>query len=289
MAGDYIFVEVDLCQQRKVLAIGRRCGWNAFETVGHLIDFWSWLTAQPVEEVDGGKTGVLVDIDVDALVDARVAPREMLNALILANWLKPGEHQGAPALLIPDWNSWLSRSAKARRSKGIRQREWRARQSRVDGGVDGRVDADVGASVDGADNKGEGRGKKKEGRGKKSEGKGSAASAAVGVVFHHYQQLHPTARPGQKERRLVEARLREGYSADQLCSAIDGCHKTPHNLGANERNTRYLSLGLIMRDSDHVAGFIENDENPPQARSEKEQRTLDAAHSWLEGGLPDEE
>lgn len=289
MAGDYIFIETNLPEQRKVIAMARRCGWNAFEMVGRLVAFWAWLTAQPVKELDGGKRVALVDVDVDALVDAHVAPREMLEALVWAEWLQVGEHNGSPSLFIPDWDSWLSRSAKARRNKGIRQREWRARQSLVDADVDGYVDAGVDAPVDGADNKGEGRGKKKERGRKKEEGRGSAAIAAlVEVVFAYYQKLHPQSHPGDKERRLVQTRLREGYTSEQLISAINGCHKTPHNLGANDRNTKYLSLTVIMKDSSQVARFIENNENPPQARSEKEQRTLDAARSWLEGNLSDE-
>jgi len=287
MAGDYIFVEADLPEQRKVIAMGRRCGWNAFEMVGRLVAFWAWVTAQPVEELDGGKRGALVDVDVDALVDAGVAPREMLEALISAKWLQAGDHNGSPSLFIPDWNSWLSSSAKARRNKWIRQREWRARQSGVDADVDAPVDAPVDTRVDGADNKGEGRRKKEEGRRKKEEGKGSAATAAVGVVVDYYQKLHPQARPGQKERKLIQARLREGYTAEALNSAINGCHRTPHNLGANDQNTQYLGLALIMRDSSQVARFIEADETPPSPRTEKEERTLRAGALWLQRMLTD--
>jgi len=48
--------------------------------------------------------------------------------------------------------------------------------------------------------------------------------------------------------------------------AIDGCHKTPHNLGDNDRNQKFLGLELIMRSSDQVIRFLENAKNPPKPK-----------------------
>ncbi len=75
-------------------------------------------------------------------------------------------------------------------------------------------------------------------------------------IIDHYTEKHPRSRPGLKERRLIRARLEEGYSVDALCVAIDGCHVSPHHLGKTT-GTRYLALSLIMRDSCHVTQFIE--------------------------------
>jgi hypothetical protein len=105
-------------------------------------------------------------------------------------------------------------------------------------------------------------------------------------VFAHYKTLHPTAHPKptskSKAWKLIRARLDDGYSVEALCSAIDGCHKTPHNLGANERGTKYLGLELIMRDAGQVGRFIENDQDPPKPQNEKERRTLEAAERFVE-------
>lgn len=90
-------------------------------------------------------------------------------------------------------------------------------------------------------------------------------TASINAVIEHYRTHHDKSRPGDKERRRIRLRLGEGYSVADLCKAIDGCHKTPFNLGENERGQKFLSLDLIMRDSDHVARFIEHDDDPPKS------------------------
>lgn len=105
-------------------------------------------------------------------------------------------------------------------------------------------------------------------------------SADIDAVVAHYQEYHPRAQPGAKERGKISARLREGYSVGDLIEAIDGCHRTPHNLGANERGQKYLDLELIVRDSSHVARYLENNRNPPRPRNEREARVLYAAERW---------
>lgn len=81
-------------------------------------------------------------------------------------------------------------------------------------------------------------------------------------VFAHYRTHHPKAvpnpQPKSKEWRAIEARISEGFSVGDLCLAIDGCHRTPHNLGQNDRGQKYLGLELIMRNGDQVTRFIEN-------------------------------
>lgn len=82
-------------------------------------------------------------------------------------------------------------------------------------------------------------------------------SAEIEAVIAHYVSYHPKAIPGDKERRLICARRKEGYSPADLCEAIDGCHRSPFHCGVNDRCTKYQSLELIVRDSARVAQFIE--------------------------------
>jgi hypothetical protein len=82
-------------------------------------------------------------------------------------------------------------------------------------------------------------------------------SRKVNRVISHYKKYHGRAQPGEKERRLIRARLKEGYSAKDLCEAIDGCHRSPHHCGENERRIKYQTLALIVRDSSHVQQFLE--------------------------------
>lgn len=90
----------------------------------------------------------------------------------------------------------------------------------------------------------------------KNNGK-SLVALRVDQVIEHYKVHHPHSRPGEKERARIRKRLHEGYTVEQLLEAIDGCHKSPWHSGDNPDGTRYQSLELIMRDSSHVARFIE--------------------------------
>jgi hypothetical protein len=85
-------------------------------------------------------------------------------------------------------------------------------------------------------------------------------------VFAHYRRQHPRSfprpMPGSKEWLKVVQRLREGYSVQDLCDAIDGYHRSPFHCGENQGGTKYLGLELIMRDGSHVAQGIQFLEEP---------------------------
>lgn len=76
-------------------------------------------------------------------------------------------------------------------------------------------------------------------------------------VVAHYRGLHPSSRPGDKDRQRIRARLKEGYSVEDLIAAIDGQHASPWHQGRNKDRKKYLSLELAMRDSKHVQDFME--------------------------------
>ena len=82
--------------------------------------------------------------------------------------------------------------------------------------------------------------------------------AAVGEVFQHWQAVmrHPQARLDVKRRKAIGARLKEGYSVDQLKQAIEGCKASPWHQGQNDRHLVYDDIGLICRDAQRVEAFI---------------------------------
>jgi len=75
-------------------------------------------------------------------------------------------------------------------------------------------------------------------------------------VFDIHIKYHPREKLNKTKRDLIRKRLRDGYSVDDLAMAILGIHNTPHNLGENERRTKYLGLHVSMR-SENVDRFIE--------------------------------
>ena len=77
-------------------------------------------------------------------------------------------------------------------------------------------------------------------------------------VFNHWQQAmnHPRAKLDDKRRKKIAARLKDGYTVDDLKAAVDGCKKSPHHMGQNDTRTVYDDIELICRDASHVDKFI---------------------------------
>ena len=107
---------------------------------------------------------------------------------------------------------------------------------------------------------------------------------ACDLIIQAYQQHHPRSKPGKKERDLIQARLSEGRSTQDLIDAIEGCHVSPHHCGENDRGTKYQTLALIVRDAQHVDQFVEiwhDHENGSPVLSQTTQANSRAAESFL--------
>lgn len=105
----------------------------------------------------------------------------------------------------------------------------------------------------------------------------SSTSEQVRTVFEFWRKVM-RKRPGElptkldaKRRGRIEARLRDGYTVEQLCQAVTGCSLTPHNMGFNDRGTPYNDLELICRDAPHVDRFMATAAKaaPPEPVEEK--------------------
>ncbi len=84
-------------------------------------------------------------------------------------------------------------------------------------------------------------------------------------VFSHWQQVmnHPRAKLDKtRERKIVQA-LKLGYDVNELKLAIDGCARTPYNMGLNDAKQRYDDIELVLRDASHIEKFISHAVNPP--------------------------
>lgn len=111
----------------------------------------------------------------------------------------------------------------------------------------------------------------REGEGEREEKKTTTsakadASRPVGpdharTLFHYW--LERTGRnPNQNRlntsrRSKVKARLRDGYSVEQLRAAIDGIAATPFYTGDNDRGQRYDTFDFIMRSGENIEKGIE--------------------------------
>ncbi len=106
------------------------------------------------------------------------------------------------------------------------------------------------------------------------------------TIFTHWQTVmrYPQARLDAARRRIIRKALQAGYTEEQLCTAINGCSLTPHNMGQNDRGQRYDGLQVILRDADQIDRFIQNFRSPPKPiLVEKQARTnVQNLQQWLD-------
>ena len=80
----------------------------------------------------------------------------------------------------------------------------------------------------------------------------------IELFFNHWQIIHDykRARLDEKRRKLIQDRLKDGYSLQDLADAVSGAFLSPFHMGENDRSKRFNDLGLILRDAAHVDNFI---------------------------------
>jgi hypothetical protein len=118
----------------------------------------------------------------------------------------------------------------------------------------------------------------------------SPRAQQVRGVCDHWQKTHPRAKcPANGKRwQKVDARLRDGFTADQLVKAVDGCMRFPFVAAGGRRSSgkqaeRYDDLELICRDEATVERFIEladrvDEPVAPPARPRSHQRHAAPVH-----------
>lgn len=114
-----------------------------------------------------------------------------------------------------------------------------------------------------------------------------AVPSPVQEVFSYWQSRlnHPTAHLTDKRRKLIQARLKEKYTVEEIKQAIDGCASSPFHMGQNDRGTVYDDIELICRDGGKLEGFIAKAKpsNGTLSRfTPNAQKTVVALESWLQ-------
>lgn len=80
----------------------------------------------------------------------------------------------------------------------------------------------------------------------------------VAGVFSYWQNQrgHERAKLDAKREKAIKARLKDGYSVEDLCRAVDGIAKSAHHMGQNDSNTVFDDIELICRNAANVDKFI---------------------------------
>ncbi len=116
-------------------------------------------------------------------------------------------------------------------------------------------------------------GREGKGIGREEEGKGTDICRAATVRFPQVDEIfdfwrttlgHERSLLDSKRRKLIESRLKDGYSESDLKAAIVGCSLSPFHMGQNENGRRYDGIDLIFRDGAKLDQFIQFSTNPPK-------------------------
>jgi hypothetical protein len=123
---------VGLDRRKEVLQIASMTGMDPLTVVGQLIRFWGWCTM----EMDSPRTGIVCSNSTAnlqqnyskfaGLVAAAGATETFWNAMLEAGWLA----MDGDEFTVPNWDRWLSRSAKARMGFALHYREKRDKAGR---------------------------------------------------------------------------------------------------------------------------------------------------------------
>jgi len=104
------------------------------------------------------------------------------------------------------------------------------------------------------------------------------------VIFEYWKAVmgkDNSVKPTAGRMSKIKARLKDGYTEEQIKSAIDGCKSSDHHMGKNDSGKVYDCLTLICRSAEKLDTFIGYTKtvNPDQQR---EQEVLD----WVNEGQP---
>ena len=90
-----------------------------------------------------------------------------------------------------------------------------------------------------------------------------------------------------KRKKVIESRLKDGYSVDDIKHAIVNCSNTPHNMGKNSNNQKYNDIELICRNPENLERFRDNSGSPQkELYSSTTEQNIKNLSDWE---LPDEQ
>lgn len=122
MAGDWIPMRLDLMEDPAVMQMAHELGVRDEVVVGYCHAFWCWVSRQMS---DGCLTGVPL-----LSIERRLNLPGFLDMLCKVGWLEYDDAGPEPILRIPNFDRWLSESAKKRLIASHKKRLSRAKRDK---------------------------------------------------------------------------------------------------------------------------------------------------------------
>lgn len=106
-------------------------------------------------------------------------------------------------------------------------------------------------------------------------------------IFNYWVQVmgknKTTTQLTTKRKKNISARLKDGYTVEQIKQAVNGCRDDPFSMGANDRNKPFNDIELICRTGEKLESFLEvsgngtNKQNDAYAGMSSAQRQFEEA------------
>lgn len=268
----WIQVDANLPNHRKSIELAALVGDE--DAWRYLVRLWLWASQNEPTGVIRGSAAMLV---VERVCGWKGEPQKLASALVTAKWLDVA----ADGLAIHDWSEHQGAHIEKAKRDADRKDRWReARRGQDARATRTRRGQDADATRDGA-----GEREKEMEMEMEKESKSLVASAPtplvllpveptapdpVAQVLEHYSEAMKAngiaTRPTRKRRRLIEARLSEGFTPEQLKQAVDGLTWSDWHMGRDPktRGARYCELKYCLGDPERVEEFIRRAIDSPQ-------------------------
>lgn len=101
-------------------------------------------------------------------------------------------------------------------------------------------------------------------------------------VFKHWQvTFHKTRSALDDKRRRIITKALDLYGEATLCQAITGITHSPHHMGQNDRNTRYVDIEHCIGSPKRVDHGLECYSNPPSNLTLKQIQGREVGANWV--------
>lgn len=80
----------------------------------------------------------------------------------------------------------------------------------------------------------------------------------VQQIFEFWQVTlnHPHSKLTNDRKARIKARIKEGYTVEQIKTAINGCKSSPYHMGENDHGKVYDDIELICRNGSKLEQFV---------------------------------
>lgn len=129
MAGDWIPMRLDLDEDPTVLEVASKLDLSVWEVVGRCWRVWAWASRHCNADVTVGVTLLYIDM----ATHVGLAFLQCLANADAGSWIDVIEVDGKPALRFPNWDRWLSKTAKQRAVTAMRVRRHREQMDEENG------------------------------------------------------------------------------------------------------------------------------------------------------------